>query len=435
MKSGKKIFFLFLFSGFAVQGMMAQNADTLTLPACLRLAGEKYPRAAEKQLLRDRMALENENLLRSFYPELNLKAQAVYYSDVVTIDAPAAIPGLQFPQPPNDQYSVALDVRQLIYDGGLTKRRKQLETEKTGLAQQDIEVKIYSFKQQLSNLFFSALFLDDNYKILDQNLHQLETTLTEAKTARDHGVILAGDMDVLLAAKLDIRQKMTANRHDREAVIGVLSYYLDTVFAKDIVLTVPLPVSASAAFSRPEFRFFSLQSSLLDINKQLQDAMRRPRVYGFGQVGYGRPGLNLLSENFNTYYLFGARLSWNIWDWNQSGRKKKILTLRQEQIKKQEDTFRQQVEASLIRINEEIRKLDELIVLDEEKVKLRKQITGEFERKLAGGTITPAEYEQQLTAFQNARIQLNLHQKQKLEKQIDYLVTNGNLTDYENSYK
>jgi hypothetical protein len=62
---------------------------------------------------------------------------------------------------------------------------------------------------------------------------------------------------------------------------------------------------------------------------------------------------------------------------------------------------------------------------------LREGIVKEYAGKLAAGTITPAEYERQFTAWQNAQIQLNLHRKQLLEKQIEQLVTKGSLKDYE----
>ncbi len=431
MRSYYTGWFLFLAGMFLAPVVRAQGGDTLSLPACFRLASERYPLVAGKDLLQQEIELEDENLRSAYYPQMNLGAQASYYSDVVTINLDPAIPGVAFPKPYHDQYALTLDLKQMIWDGGAVKNRRTVKEHAIGMRQQDLEVKLYAFKQQLAHIFFSALFLDDNYAILQQNLQLMEKSLAEAETALRHGVLLPGEVDVLRAARLDIRQQMAVNRHDRRAVTRLLGMYLDTTFTGDLVLTVPPPVTDAGTALRPEQQLFSLQHSWLEASLQLQKTQRRPVIYGFGEAGYGRPGLNPLNLDFKGFYYVGARLTWNIWDWNRTGRQKKILSFEQQLVSHQEELFNRQVHADLVRLGEEVDKLDEIIALDKERVTLREGIVREYADKLAGGTITPAEYERQFTAWQNAQIQLNLHRKQLLEKQIEQLVTRGNLNDYE----
>ena len=431
MRSLSVILF-FLAGGVFISQARGQGAgDTLSLPACFRLASERYPLIAGKPVLAGEITLEDKNLRSAYYPEMVLGAQATYYSDVVTIDMNPPIPGITFPVPYHAQYALTLDVKQMIYDGGATKNQREVKQRSVGLRQQDLEVKLYAFKQKLARIFFSALFLDDNYAILGQNMRQLGKALKEAETAYAQGILLQGDVNILNAAKRDLQQKMAVNRHDRRAVTRLLGMYLDTVFAGDIVFTVPPPLPVSSPALRPEQQLFSLQRSWLDASIQLQKVQRRPKIYGFGQAGYGRPGLNPLNLDFKPFYLVGARVTWNIWDWSRTGRQKKILAFEQELVQNQEILFHREVDAGLIRIREEIAKLEEIIALDRERVALREEISGEYADKLSGGTITPAEYERQFTAWQSAQIQLNLHRKQLLEKKIDYLITEGNLKGYE----
>jgi len=431
MRSYYKMLFLMVTGLLSFPVVLAQGGDTLSLPACFRLATERFPLTGGKPLLQQEIILKDESLRSAWYPEMDLGAQASYYSDVVTIDIQPAIPGVTFPRPYHDQYALTLDIHQMIYDGGAVKSARTVEKFSNEVRQQDLEVKLYAFKQDLAHIFFSALFLDDNYAILRQNMQQLEKALAEAETAHRQGVLLQGDVNVLKATQLDIRQKMAVNRHDRRAVVRLLGMYLDTVFSAGLIFTVPPPQTEGGAGLRPEMKMFSLQSSRLDAGIRLQQVKRRPTLYGFGQVGYGRPGLNPLNLDFKPYYLVGARLTWNIWDWNRTGREKKILSFEQQMIGHEEELFDRKVRASLVRISEEIDKLKEIIALDSERVSLRQAITEEYAGKLSGGTITPAVYERQFTAWQNAQIQLNLHRKQLLEKKIEYLVVKGNLNDYE----
>ena len=50
---------------------------------------------------------------------------------------------------------------------------------------------------------------------------------------------------------------------------------------------------------------FSKQNELLSANSEILQKQRNPKLFGFGQAGYGRPGMNMLSTKFDTYYLVG----------------------------------------------------------------------------------------------------------------------------------
>ena len=64
-----------------------------------------------------------------------------------------------------------------------------------------------------------------------------------------------------------------------------------------------------------------------------------PRVSGFGQFGYGRPGFNMLSNDFQPFYIVGAKLNWNLWNWRQSNNDKKLLDLQNNVLTVQKETF------------------------------------------------------------------------------------------------
>ena len=83
--------------------------------------------------------------------------------------------------------------------------------------------------------------------------------------------------------------------------------------------------SKSSLITRPELKYFDLLGNKIDQNSQLLQKARSPKLFGFGQAGYGRPGLNMLKNTFDPYYLVGVGVSWNILDWNQTGRNRKIL--------------------------------------------------------------------------------------------------------------
>ena len=411
----------------------ASAQDTLTLPSFLRQAVSGFSLAQDRSLTEDINMLREKNLKSSFYPRLDLNAQAAYYSDVVTIDVPVSIPGLEFPQPYHDQYSVALELKQTIYDGGVTRQKYAIDRTQTEIRHQEVEVQLHRFRQKLASLFFSAILLDDNEAILRENLAYLDTALYEMKAAVDHGVILQGEYSVLEASRVGLEQQLAANRYDRKAITQIMAHYLDTTISDSVVLRVPEPKIPGTELKRPEITLYRMQSQLLGENISLQKDLRKPHISGFGQLGYGRPGLNPLNEDFNTYYLLGASIRWNIWDWKQGSRNSRVLSIRQDQVGMQQEAFRDQVEEELIRIRQEISKLEEFVRLDQRKAKLRQEGMNTALHKLRGGTITPSEYEKYLTSYRQALLELNLHRKQKQQKKVEYMITQGTVIEYENN--
>jgi len=135
MKKGILIFTL-LFSGM----LYGQLPDTLSLDQCHQMAISRHPAAMQTGLLNSASELEQKKLNANYLPQVQINGQASYQSDVPQVDVeipPFYIPPpidmqisptpLETPIPPKDQYKVTMDVYQVIYDGGMTVKRKELE--------------------------------------------------------------------------------------------------------------------------------------------------------------------------------------------------------------------------------------------------------------------------------------------------------------------
>ena len=145
----------------------------------------------------------------------------------------------------------------------------------------------------------------------------------------------------------------------------------------------------------------------------------------FGQAGYGKPGLNMLNDNFDTWYLVGAGVSWNAFDWKNTARKKQVLTLQQDRLQTNEATFRQNIDVLLVQQNSQISQLKELLKTDEEMVSLRSEIAKSASSKLENDVITASDYIQEIQAETMAKLNLELHQIQLEEANEKYSLIKG----------
>lgn len=146
----------------------------------------------------------------------------------------------------------------------------------------------------------------------------------------------------------------------------------------------------------------------------------------FFQGGYGRPGLNFLSNDFATYYIGGLKLNWNFAGLYTAKNERAILKINQQTIDVQKEIFLFNTSLSLFQENSEVSKFQELIVTDNEIIRLREKIKIVAKTQLENGTITSNDYLTYVNAEDQARQNLLLHQVQLSLAQYNYQTISGN---------
>jgi outer membrane protein TolC len=172
---------------------------------------------------------------------------------------------------------------------------------------------------------------------------------------------------------------------------------------------------------------FSLQQNKLDASRKLLGVKTIPHLFAFGQLGYGRPGFDMLKNEFTDFYIVGAKLNWNFWDWNHTKKEKEILGIQNDILNTQKETFDKNIRIDLENKKAAITKAAKLIIGDEEIIGLRKKITTESSSQLDHGVITSTEYLSNLNAESQAELNLEIHKIQLIKAKIDYQATLGNL--------
>ena len=415
----KKLIILFF---LPVQIALSQNE--ITLDSCYQWARENYPNLKQSKLYSEISELKIDNLKTSYLPGGTLKGQATYQSDVTTVDVP--VPGITIPSISKDQYKFYLEFQQNIWDGGTTQSQKALEEAvlKTNLSQ--VEVELYQLNEKVNQAWFSALMAKQNKAILETQQSVLDEKIKAVESGVNNGVVEASNLDALQAEKLSTGQAIL----EAETGYSVSLKMLSILTGKNIDESVKLMESTvepavNGILSRPELTFFRDQSSQLDTKAALLDHQRYPRFFGFGQGGVGRPGLNMLSNDFQPYYLIGIGMSWNAFDWQKTKREKQIIGLQKDMIQSQQETFEQNINLLLEQQSANIRKIKTLIESDREIIALRQKIARSSASRLENGTINSADYIADLDAATIAQIKLETHKIQLDEAIIKYNTIKG----------
>lgn len=430
---------------FALAIMLAgmaqgQTIEKLSLAECYDLALESYPLAERSLLLDEASEIRQQRLNANYLPQVQVNGQASYQSDVTSIDV--EIPSfylpppidvevsptpLETPVPPNDQYKITMDVYQVIYDGGITGKQKKLDEASYAIEKQKVEVELHRLKESINTVFFSIILLQENDKLLGVLMEELEQKLQDVDAAVKHGVSLSSDRDVLRAEMIRVEQQQLEVGIQKQAFIEILGELLSRELSEDIVLEMPGQAIPSAAVEplRPELRLFEMQQSLLENNKDLITSTWMPRFSGFGQLGYGNPGLNFLEDQWSPYYIFGARLSWKLWNWNQNKKDKQVLGIQQSMVEKERETFDKNLDISLAQSRADVQKYERLMEKDLEVIRLRENIAKTASSQFDNGVITSSDYVSRLNEKTQAKLDLEVHRVKLARARVDYLTSLG----------
>ena len=425
----KKLIFLFGWGILFPALLSAQKAPAgISLQQCLQEAVKHFPVQKQLPLNRQQYDLEQQNLKKNYLPQLNLNGQASYQSDVTKVPMPP-VPGFDLPVISKDWYKINFDLDQMIWDGGFTKNQQAVRLAGYRLADQQVKLKTFNLKKQVSVLYFKILFLQANIRALQVLVSDLDARIQEARAAVKNGVLLPADVDALEVNQKLAQQQIIEKKADQKGLLGSLNRltHLHLTDARQLLTPqVSLP-SYDFVNHRPEYEMMTLQQQKISAQQKLTAVKRLPVFKLFGQAGYGRPGYDMLNNNFDTYYMAGIRLHWNIYDWNRTKNQKQILRIQSDVLQTEKENFDQSLQAELEKLKSNILKFETLMKSDRDILRLQNKVVSAAGSKLKNGTITATAYLIELNKEVKAQLTLQAHKLQLVFAKYQYMTALGNL--------
>ena len=183
-----------------------QLGDTLTLFECHEKVILADPQHRQLALLETQNDLKTKNIAVSWLPTLDVNGSYTYQSEVVELADVIPIPGFDAPLMPHYNYKLTLDVKQNIYDGGLTKSRKELERTSFEATRQKVEVELNMLKERVNHIFFYLLVLQQQEWTVQIMLNELMEKRRVVESGVEHGVLMESDLNVMDAEILNVDQ-------------------------------------------------------------------------------------------------------------------------------------------------------------------------------------------------------------------------------------
>ena len=403
---------------------MAQQSNSLSLDNCLEMAKQNYPLIRQYTLIEKTKEYSIANAQKAYLPQFNVAGQATYQSAVTQI--PISLPSVDIPTMSKDQYKLYGEVSQSITDLFIVKDQKEYINANSEIEVQKTEVELYKLRERINNLYFGIFLIDAQIKQTELLKKDIQSGIEKTNVAIANGVALKSTADNLKAELLKADQRTIELKATRKGYADMLALFIGNPIDENTVLEKPHRQMLTNTINRPELKLFDLQKKSFDVQEKLITAKNLPRLSAFFQGGLGRPGLNMLDNDFQGYYIGGLRLSWNITGFYTYKNEKKMLANSQSMIDIQRETFLFNTNLTLKHQNADITKMRELIETDKRIVTLRESVKNTTQNQLTYGTATTNDYLIAVNAEDQAKQNLILHEIQLLMTEYNTQTTAGN---------
>lgn len=406
----------------------SERRDTLRLAELQNAAARLDPRERQLALQRQATALRLRTIAADRLPALNGEGYGQYQSVVVAL--PFQLPNVPFSGLPHDTYDAHLIAQQRLFDPSLGPR---LNVERANLAVTEARIRtnVYALHNDVNDAFFSAALAEARANELTTAIADLEAQLRVAEARVREGTALPSEPATIRAELLQRQQDRDDLATTRNASLAVLS----SLTGRDIAVndTILLPDLAEAVASarrslpraRPEYAQFSQERNQLFAQEHIVAAQTRPQVSAYGRLGYGKPGLNFLATDFNSYWIAGVRVQWAPWTWGSNARDREVLEVEQQIVASDEQAFTATLQRTVERQLAEIDRLTDALRTDDSIIALRERIERETQNRYAEAVVTAVEFVDRRNDALAARLTRVSHEVELAQARARYLTTVG----------
>lgn len=414
------VFQFFLFSVLCVTSTAVQAQ--ISLDSCQSKAKRNYPLIQQYGLIEQTEAFTISNANKNFLPQLGVQVIGGVVDGFPSFEQPGSSgSGSEW------QLISVIQLTQAIWDGGVTKAKKEIARSNAEVDQAEIEVALYQLRSRVDQLFFGVLLLDSQIEQAKLFLSNLDRQGQKIEMAVENGIAFKTDLDEIRVSMLNTEEQISELNYNKKAYLKVLSVMIGEQLEDETkLLRPPLElIPAERSIGRPELLVYDQQKAMIDAQTRLNKTSLYPKVglLGFGTFLY--PGVDFGASELDRIIIGGLSVSWNIGGLYRNSNNKKLSEIGKMRIENQEETFLFNTNLLLDQNQVELEKYQESIVNSQEILQIKKKIKKAYEVKYDNGVCTMNELLDKSNEANLAAQKLILQEIQYLQKVYQYKFQSG----------
>ncbi len=399
--------------------------NSVTLSECLSSLRDTTPISDQLVLYENQMHLTNEKLNANYLPSLYLTGNASWNSEITKIEFGSAIP-VNPPTPDKDREGLGIELRQMIWDGGITslsKKANKLNSEANVL---ESISRVRAREQEAASIFFNIVNFTDTIEILELQRSNLNARLSQTEQLHQNGLKEISDVRLVQLDLLKLDGEIVSLKVKKRTAIRKLSQLTNLNLMSETEFIFPFYFENSSQ----KVKLFEIErlDALISLQKLSAKMINRklyPQITAKADYSYGKPGYNMFSTDYHDYYSAGVGLSWKLWDFNQVAKEKRIALNQAEIISATKDDLLLTIDHQLKTIDSEIRSINYLLELSNERVALLTEIVSSFEHKFESGVITTSDLLVQSNNLMSAQIEQRQYRTNLSALEVKKILTLG----------
>lgn len=304
---------------FCILAPLLVNA-VVTIDQCVEKAKANYPAIKKYNLLSVAYDIELSDINKSWLPRIGVYGQVTaqnivpsfpdVFSEVLK-NMDQEMRGMS-----KIQYKLGVDVSQTIWDGGVSKAKRELSRAQDAVQRAALDVELYQVRQRVENLYFAILLTEEQiaqssvtHQLLCNNLEKLRSMLR-------NGTVMQSDVDMVEAQALTVNQNIIQARSASDSYRKALGLFIGETIENDSLAMPEAAVPVYTDTDRPELKLFECKRNLNDAGNRLANTSLMPRIGLFAQGYYGYPGFNyfqsMMNRDFSFNIIAGVKVTWNL---------------------------------------------------------------------------------------------------------------------------
>lgn len=415
----------------AILLILASTTTAQTLEECQKAAEKNYPLIKQYGLIAQTTDLTVSNIQKEWLPKIAVSAQATYQSNVVAwperIQSIYQQMGLAMKGLKKDQYKMAIDLQQTLYDGGTIASKQAIARQEAKVQEAENQTKLYQVHHRVNEMYFALLLLNEQIKLNNNVKSLLLSSENKLAAMVKSGTAATSDLDNIKAERLSAEQQYTSLKAEQQMLQHIL-----TTFCGIKVENVqkPTPVSTDILTNnRPELQLFNSKLKLSEAQEKALNTRLHPTLALFAQGYYGYPGMNMFNDMIDHKWrlngIVGVKLSWNVGALYTRKNDKARLRLQRELIENEREVFLFNNSMEQIRQNSNINRFKTMMQTDKEIIALRTNVRKAAESKLLHGIIDVNSLLREINNENAAKVQWAIHEIDMLKEMYNLKYTNN----------
>lgn len=396
----------------------------ITIEQCVEKAMENYPEIRKYDLVSATREIDLSDIDKGWLPRISAYGQATVQNAVPSF--PESLSGVlqQMGQSMRGldklQYKVGVDISQTIWDGGLSRARRDVSRLTSETQRKYIDVELYAVRQRVENLYFAILLTEEQIAQTGNSLALVKGNLEKLRSMLRNGTAMQCDVDMVAAQALTMEQDITRARSAVRGYRQVLEIFIGESLSDRALVMPDALMPSDMRSARPELSLFENRIAAAQASRRLSDVSLMPKVGFFAQTWYGYPGFDyfksMMNRNLSFNIMAGVKVTWNIDAFYTKKNTARRTAVDTGNVMAEKETFLFNTGMQSVSQQEKISGLRSVMADDAKIIELRTNVRKAAESQLENGVIDATALLTKITDENQAKLTARFHEIQLIQE-------------------